>query len=141
MSPEERILRLENAFATLEELAAKSEIRTSDLEEHFKMLTQLAVSASERADTHESWINSLGTRMQELAELQRQTDARIAALVEAQRETEARLSELAEAQKQTSAHLSVLASIMQEVGRAQARTERALASLTERFEQYISSRP
>lgn len=127
MSTEERILRLENAFTTLEELAAKSDVRTSDLEKHFQMLTQLAVSASERADTHESWINSLGTRMEELAESHK-------GLAEAQ-------GELAEAQKQTEAHLSVLSEVMTDLGRAQARTENALASLIERFEQYVSSRP
>jgi ABC-type transporter Mla subunit MlaD len=120
MSTEERVLRLENAFATLEELATKSDERTSDLEKHFKMLPQLAVSASERPDTHESWINSLGTRMEELAESHK---------------------ELAEAQRQSEAHLSVLAQIVRDLGHAQARTEKALERLTERFEQYISSRP
>jgi methyl-accepting chemotaxis protein len=120
MSTEERILRLENAFTGLEELAAKSDERTSDLQKHFEMLTQLAVNASERADTHESWINSMGTRMEELAESHK---------------------ELAEAQRQTEAHLSVLAEIMRDLGHAQARTEKALERLTERFEQYINSRP
>lgn len=127
MSTEERVLRLENAFTTLEELAAKSNERTSDLEKHFKMLTQLAVSANERADTHESWINSLGTQMDELAESQK-------GLTGAQKE-------LVEAQRQSAAHLSVLAEIVRDLGRAQTRTEDALASLTERFEQYVSPRP
>lgn len=134
MNTDDRVLRLEKAFASLEALAARSDERTSDLEEHFRMLTQLTVSASERADTHESWINSLGTRMEELAESQK-------GLTEAQKQTEARLSELAEAQKQTEAHLSVLASVMAELGRAQTRTENAVANLNVRFEQYISSRP
>jgi hypothetical protein len=63
-------------------------------------------------------------------------------------EYERRSEELAEAQRQTEAHLSVLAEVMADLGRAQTRTEvaltrteAALTSLTERFEQYISSRP
>jgi len=87
MTVEERVLRLENAFATLEELAARSDGRTSDLEKHFKMLTQLIVSASERADTHEAWINRLG-------EAQANASAQIAALADAQIRTEEALTTL-----------------------------------------------
>lgn len=92
MSTEDRVLRLENSF---------------------NMLVELARTQSERMDEYER-----------------------------------RSGELAEAQKQTEAHISVLAEVMSELGRAQTRTEAALTrtevavtSLTERFEQYISSRP
>ena len=92
------------------------EERVVELEKAFVTLTHLAVSASERADTHESWINTLGTRMEEFG---------------------TRMEELAEAQKQTQAHLSVLAEIVSDIGRAQARTEQTLASLTEKIDRYI----
>jgi chromosome segregation ATPase len=98
MGTEERVLRLENAFSTLVELA-----RTQ----------------SERMDEYEHRSEEYERRS---AEYERRSD------------------ELAEAQKQTQAHISVLAEIMADLGRAQTRTEVALTSLTERFEQYISSR-
>ncbi len=103
MSTEDRVLRLENSF---------------------NMLVELARTQSERMDEYER-------RSEEFAD-----------------EFERRSRELAEAQKQTEAHISVLAEVMSELGRAQTRTEAALTrtevavtSLTERFEQYISSRP
>jgi hypothetical protein len=57
---------------------------------------------------------------------------RMAALVEAQRETQ-------ESQKQAAAGLSALVQIVADLGRAQTRTEQALASLTERFDRYIGA--
>jgi predicted nuclease with TOPRIM domain len=110
MSTEDRVLRLENAFSTLVELA-----RTQ----------------SERMDEYEH-------RSEELAVAQKRMDARMEELAEAQKRTEVRMGELAEAQKQTEAHISVLAQVMADLGRAQAHTEAALTSLTERFEEYIS---
>lgn len=105
MSTEDRVLRLENAFSTLVELAR---------------------TRSERMDEDEH-------RSEELAVAQKRMDAR--------------MEELTQVQKQTEAHISVLAQVMAELGRAQAhteaaltRTEAALTSLTERFEQYIISR-
>jgi len=56
--------------------------------------------------------------------------------------------ELTEAHKQNEAHLAVLNSVVEELGRGQAerlkamtRLENSQASLNERFEQYISTRP
>jgi len=117
MSAEDRVLRLENSFNTLVELA-----RTQ----------------SERMDEYEH-------RSEELAVAQKQSEARIEELAVAQKRTEGRMEELAEAQKQTEAHISVLAQVMADLGRAQTgteraltRTEAALTSLAERFEEYIS---
>jgi hypothetical protein len=63
-----------------------TEERVAELEKAFVQLTQLAVDASERADTHESWINILGTRTAELATAQVE-------LTRAQARTEAALAE------------------------------------------------
>jgi ABC-type transporter Mla subunit MlaD len=92
MSTDERVLRLENAFATLEELAAKQDSRTSDLEKHFKMLTELAVRADERMDNLEATTSALGANVSALTQIvaeiaanQKRTDEslnRLASLVE-----------------------------------------------------------
>jgi uncharacterized phage infection (PIP) family protein YhgE len=100
MSVEDRVLRLENAFATLSELAARAESRADTSLQITNTLVQLAVSASERADTHEAWINELGeaqaklTKAQaELAEAQAKLTEEQAKLAEAQSRTEATLAE------------------------------------------------
>jgi DNA repair exonuclease SbcCD ATPase subunit len=94
-----------------------TEERVLQLENAFRMLVELARIQSERMDEYER-------RSEQLAD-----------------EFDRRFGELTEAQKQTEAHISVLADVMSELGRAQTRTEAALTSLTERFEQYITSRP
>jgi chromosome segregation ATPase len=107
-----------------------AEERVLRLENAFSTLVGLARTQSERMDEYER-------RSEELAEAHERRSKEIA---EAQKQTESRIEGLAEAQKQTEAHISVLAKVMAHLGRAQTRTEKALASLTERFEQYISSR-
>lgn len=108
-----------------------TEERVLQLEKAFRLLVDLARTQSERMDEYER-------RSEQFAN-----------------EFDRRTGELVEAQKQTEAHLSVLSQIMANLGRAQARTEAALTnlgsaqtrteaaltSLTERFEQYITSRP
>ena len=111
MTEQERILRLENAFSTLVELA-----RTQ----------------SERMDEYER-------RTEELARTQRETAEMLREVADAQKRLARAQEELTEAQKTTEANLSALTIIMADLGRAQARTERALASLTERFDQHVSS--
>jgi uncharacterized protein YoxC len=103
MKTEERVLRLENAFSTLIELA-----RTQ----------------SERMDEY-------GRRTEELAQGQKELTRAQTELTEAQ-------TGLAEAQKQTEANLSALMTIVAELGRAQLRTEQALANLSEKVDRYIS---
>jgi methyl-accepting chemotaxis protein len=96
-----------------------TEERVLQLENAFRTLVELAHTQSERMDEYERRSEELAVRMEKVA---------------------VRMEEVAEAQKQTEAHISVLAQVMADLGRAQTRTEGALASLTERFEQYISSR-
>ena len=91
MATEERLLRLENAFATLAELASNHHERISGLEQSFQMLVELARSADERMDQHLAWINQLG-------EAQANTETKMAALTDAQIRTDEALSRLAESQ-------------------------------------------
>ena len=130
MSADERNLRFENAMATLAELAARHDERMAQHDEHmaqhneriasleksFQTLTQLAVSASERADQHGAWINQLGTA-------QAESDVKIAALADAQIHTEEGMNALRAAQTNSDAKLAALAD-------AQIRTEEALTRLT-----------
>jgi uncharacterized phage infection (PIP) family protein YhgE len=133
MSVEDRVLRLENAFATLSELAARSESRTDNLAQLTETLVQLAVSASERADTHESWINTLGARTEE-------HESWINSL-------NARAEEFAAAQVELTKAQAELSKSQDELSKAQARTEAVVAEtnerlnhLTEVVERYISER-
>jgi chromosome segregation ATPase len=117
MTTEERVLRIENAFATLSELVAQShesaaqsrartdaltdlltrtETRTADLENSFQLLTELARNASERADTHDAWINQLGAGQAELRAAQAESEHKIAALADAQIRTTDALKKLFE---------------------------------------------
>jgi uncharacterized coiled-coil protein SlyX len=96
MSVEDRVIQLESVVATLARLmekadarAARDAARTDSLERHFKMLTELAVRASERADFADAGLA-------ELRAAQANADARIAALADAQIRTEDALRKLIE---------------------------------------------
>lgn len=128
MATEERILRLENAFATLSELAARSEARIDEV-------VTLVRSMDERMDDHLSWINQLG-------EAQVNADAKIATLVDAQIKTEESLFKLTEAQANSDTKIAALTDAqlrteevmrnLEEVMRTQAvRTDAAIAQLAE----------
>ena len=101
MTTEERLLRLENAFATLSEIAGQSNNRID-------LLIELARSSEERMDQHLAWINQLG-------EAQANSEARIAALADAQIKTDAALTRLAEAQAHTDQGLDALIDIVREL--------------------------
>lgn len=129
MSVEERVLRLENAFATLSELAAASEDRTD------KVIALLR-SMDERMDQHLAWINQLGSA-------QANTETKLAALTDAQIKTEqtltvfdARLAALTEAHIRTEQSLASFQErterALAEVAARQAETAQALANLTEK---------
>jgi hypothetical protein len=66
--------------------------RLADLEQSFVTLTRLTESASERADTHEDWINQLG-------KAQAETETKLAALIDAQIKTEDAVRALVAAQR------------------------------------------
>ena len=59
-------------------MSSNIESRIKTVEEAMRTLTQLAVSASERADTHEQWINELGAAQIELTKAQARTEAALA---------------------------------------------------------------
>lgn len=82
MSVEERLLRLENAFATLAELQADQHRRVKGLEESFVLLTTLVRSQNEGMD--------------EVRAAAADADARIAALADAHIRTEDALARLTE---------------------------------------------
>ena len=72
MSVEERLARLEQAFATL---------------------TELAVRADERMDSHDRSFDELDTKIAALTDAQIKTEAALAKLAETQERTESKLSE------------------------------------------------
>lgn len=88
------------------------EPRIRNVEEAMQMLTQLALRADERMDTLDQHADDFDKKMGELAEMQKLTEA----------------------------NLSALTSIVADLGRAQTRTEKALASLSEKLDRYISGR-
>ncbi len=51
MATEERLLRLENAYITLSDLAARAEERATKVDERLDTLTGIALNADERLDT------------------------------------------------------------------------------------------
>jgi chromosome segregation ATPase len=123
MSDEERILRLENAFATLAELAAlahakdaRQDARLNELSESFGMLVEMLRRHDERLD-------ELRASQTELSEAQTETEHKLAALVDAQIRGEEAMKELRAAQAETDRKLAMLAD-------AQIHTAEALASLT-----------
>jgi hypothetical protein len=103
MSIEDRILKLESFAAAVREYTQTltgillnhdgqiehDAARTADLERHFKILTDLAVRASERADDADAGLV-------EMRAAQANADVRIAALADAQIRTEDALRKLIE---------------------------------------------
>jgi chromosome segregation ATPase len=108
-----------------------NEERIVRLEQSFVILTQLARSADERMDTHQSWIN-------DLAAAQANSEAKIAALTDAQIQSESRMNELRAAQANSDAKIAALAdaqarteSSMDELRGAQANSEARIAALAD----------
>ena len=103
MTTEERVLRLENAFATLSELAANAQSGIDKLtgliaaeKARTDALVQLVSDHDGRSETQMGWINSLGSGMAQLAEAQTNSETKIAALVDAHIKTEETLTHLGE---------------------------------------------
>lgn len=101
-----------------------TEDRLSQLERSFVAVTELLRGHSERADTHDGWINELGTA-------QAETERKLAALVDAQIHSEDKLARL-------EAAMTRIAEAQARVSEAQERTEANLASLAERVERIAS---
>ncbi|HEX8651522.1 MAG TPA: hypothetical protein VF708_11840 [Pyrinomonadaceae bacterium] len=70
MTTEERLLRLENAFATLAELAAKSNERHDSADDRLDKLLARALSAKERMSQEPAWRKELGVAQARLAQAQ-----------------------------------------------------------------------
>ncbi len=77
-------------------MSSHIESRIKTVEEAMQALTQLAISASERMDTHESWINELAAEQVKLAAEQARLARAQANLSEAQARTEAVMAETGE---------------------------------------------
>ena len=150
MTPEER-MRLDAYERRTDELAEltktlnrrldESERRTDELAEHAKAQRERTENSERRI---ELLIDLASTQHVRIKECERQMEEIRQTLKEG---AEAQ-KELREAQKQNEAHLAVLNSIVEELGRGQAEMQKAMtrlensqASLNERFEQYIITRP
>jgi chromosome segregation ATPase len=101
MSDDNRILRIENALATLAELSADHGRRVARLEEAFVTLVELARSHNEGLDelrAAQAELSTaqveLSTAQVELSTAQAETEHKLAALVDAQIRTEEALSKL-----------------------------------------------
>ncbi|OLE51785.1 MAG: hypothetical protein AUG51_21225 [Acidobacteria bacterium 13_1_20CM_3_53_8] len=111
MTVEERVLRLENAFATLAEMVTKEQTRTD-------VLLQLVSDHDERMVTQQDWINQLG-------HAQAESEAKIAALADSHIRLEEAHTRLEEAHAR--------------LEEAQARTEAAITRLTERLDRHFNN--
>lgn len=122
MAIEERLVRLENAFATLAELASDHHERTFSLERSFEMLVQLARSADERLDQHLAWVNQLG-------EAQANTEVKMAALTDARIRTDEAMAKLAEVHEKIAEAHERLAEAQARLADAQAHSDQRLDAL------------
>lgn len=136
MTTEERVLRLENAFAALSGLAARAQSSTEKIaemvragDERSAILLQLVRSVEERSSTQQEWINQLGAA-------QANTDVKIAALVDAQirmadvqANTDAKMATLADAQANTDVKMAALADALIRMADAQADAYAKVAAL------------
>ena len=116
MTAEERLLRLENAFTTLVELARNMDER---LDDHHSRLSTLETNLSALSDI-----------VAEVAKSQRRTDEQLKIVAASQRQTEEQLKIVAASQRQTEEQLKI-------VSANQRRTDEQLNSLAATVERYI----
>ena len=109
-------------------------VRRQDIDDLRAVVAELA----EAQRQSEARLSRLEVVVTELAEAQRQSEVRlsrleatVAELIEAQKRTEQRVEELAEAQRQTEARLSRLEVVVTELAEAQKRTEERVQELAE----------
>ena len=133
MTEEERILRLENAFSTLSELAAAhqqliagQQRRTARLEESFVVLTTMAQRHGESLD--------------ELRASQAESEHKIAALADAMiRVTEAQ-THLTESQTQLTESQTQLAESQKQLAESQTHSDKRLDALIDIVRQWGNGR-
>lgn len=80
MTTEERLLRLENAYITLSDLAAKADQRQDRTDERMEVLTQLAINTDERMEVLTQLALNFDSRMDRITETQARTEANLEAL-------------------------------------------------------------
>lgn len=150
MGIEERVLRLENAFTTLGELAARAhekeirqDTRLNDLSESNRLLVEMIRRHDERIDEVRAAQGESEQKLAALVDAQMRAEdsigelkSAIAALVDAQVRTEVSLSrgmeELRAAQRETEQKIAALLE-------AHIRTEDALARLTEKVNDILQN--
>jgi hypothetical protein len=89
MTTEERVLRLENAFATLSEMVAQEATRTD-------AVLQLVRDHDERMETQTNWINQLGSAQALIEANLSALTVIVRELGQAQSRTDERLNKLSE---------------------------------------------
>jgi chromosome segregation ATPase len=122
MSTEDRVLRLENAFATLVELAAEQNRRMSDQQRRVERIEESFVALIELTRSHHDGI-------EELKAAQTDTERRIGALADAQIRSEERVTGLTDAMQRLTDAMQRLADAMQRLADAQTHTDQRLDAL------------
>ena len=149
MSTDERLLRLENAFATLAELAAQSAVRADATDQRVDILTELMARSLRRTDTLAELVRATSAGLEMLTKLAQSMDERVVTQMDwlnelgaAQANAEARIAALADAQIRTDerirsieSNLDALSQIAVEIAQAQARTVAQVARHEERLDE------
>jgi predicted nuclease with TOPRIM domain len=120
--------RLEGAIARLAEAQLRTEERVGRLETRMDRVEEALERLAEMQARTEERVGRLETVVEQLAQAQARTEARLEQLAQAQARTEARLEQLTQAQARTETSLEQLT-------QAQARTETALARTQEAVQQ------
>jgi predicted nuclease with TOPRIM domain len=120
--------RLEGAIARLAEAQLRTEERVGRLETRMDRVEAALERLAEMQARTEERVGRLETVVEQLAQAQARTEARLEQLAQAQARTEARLEQLTQAQARTETSLEQLT-------QAQARTETALARTQEAVQQ------
>jgi chaperonin cofactor prefoldin len=117
MSTEDRVLRLENAFTTLVELAAEQNRRMNDQQRRVERLEESLVTLIELTRSHHEGLDEVKA---ELRAAQADTERKLGALADAQIRAEERaagltdaMRRLADAQAHTDERLDALIDIVQ----------------------------
>jgi hypothetical protein len=83
MTEEERLLRLENAYATVAELAAKGNKQVDNVDDRLNKLRAQALSANERGNQYQTRLDALVAAQVKLTDAKTHTEAIMKKLAEA----------------------------------------------------------
>lgn len=147
MSEEERILRLENAFAALSEMAVRSqavdtkhEARLSTLAESNRLIAEMIRRHDERVDEFRAARDETDQKLAALVDAQVRAEEEMSKVRSAQAETDQKIADLVDAQirheeahtrgmEEVRATLAELAGAMKRLSESQAHTDRRLDGL------------